>query len=191
MNLTFWCYTQRCEARNSWWLYTWFVWWDVCDDECNHLPRDFHKGEISCGVLWVQHLRVGVYEVKEPMVVGHESSGIIAEIGSNVKHLAVGDRVALEPGVPCWKCNYCKEGLYNLCPDMQFFATPPVHGALANQVQFQCWILFLWVSTMSFLHYSFTGRVRVFEGFLIFLISSLYNIREPSHLCKRSLDSTQ
>lgn len=90
-------------------------------------------------MLCVQHLRVGVYEVKEPMVVGHESSGIIAEIGRNVKHLAVGDRVALEPGVPCWKCNYCKEGLYNLCPDMQFFATPPVHGSLANQVEFQCW----------------------------------------------------
>ena len=91
----------------------------------------------------MQHLRVGVYEVKEPMVVGHESSGIIAEIGRNVKHLAVGDRVALEPGVPCWKCNYCKEGLYNLCPDMQFFATPPVHGSLAHQVEFQsCSLIF-------------------------------------------------
>ncbi|KAJ9539688.1 hypothetical protein OSB04_026194, partial [Centaurea solstitialis] len=45
-----------------------------------------------------------------------------------------GDRVALEPGISCWKCTQCKEGRYNLCPEMKFFATPPIHGSLANQV---------------------------------------------------------
>lgn len=81
-----------------------------------------------------QHLKVGAYEVKEPMVIGHESAGVVEEVGSEVKHLVPGDRVALEPGVPCWKCSFCREGLYNLCPDMAFFATPPVHGSLADQV---------------------------------------------------------
>jgi len=82
----------------------------------------------------MQHLQVGNYVVKEPMVIGHECAGVVEEIGSEVKDLAVGDRVALEPGVPCWACSLCKKGLYNLCPDMKFFATPPVQGALAKQV---------------------------------------------------------
>jgi len=79
-------------------------------------------------------MKIGAFEVKKPMVIGHESSGVIEEVGAEVQHLAVGDRVALEPGVPCWTCFYCKQGLYNLCPDMAFFATPPVHGSLADQV---------------------------------------------------------
>ncbi|CAK9221880.1 unnamed protein product [Sphagnum jensenii] len=89
-----------------------------------------------CGsdVAYVKHLQVGNYVVKEPMVIGHECAGVVEEIGSEVKDLAVGDRVALEPGVPCWACSLCKQGLYNLCPDMKFFATPPVQGALAKQV---------------------------------------------------------
>ena len=46
----------------------------------------------------------------------------------------VGDRVAIEPGVPCRMCGFCKKGVYNLCPDMQFCATPPVHGNLARYI---------------------------------------------------------
>ena len=47
-----------------------------------------------------------------------------------MKRLKVGDRVALEPGVPCWSNKACREGRYNLCPDIKFFATPPHHGSL-------------------------------------------------------------
>ncbi|KAF5193932.1 L-threonine 3-dehydrogenase [Thalictrum thalictroides] len=43
-------------------------------------------------------------------------------------------RVAMEPGISCWHCFHCKGGSYNLCPDMKFFATPPIHGSLADQV---------------------------------------------------------
>ena len=68
------------------------------------------------------------------MVIGHECAGIIEEVGSEVKHLVVGDRVALEPGIICSRCNICKDGRYNLCRDMKFFASPPFHGSLANQV---------------------------------------------------------
>lgn len=74
------------------------------------------------------------YVVKEPMVIGHECAGVIEEVGSEVTSLAVGDRVAIEPGISCRRCKHCKGGRYNLCPDMKFFATPPVHGSLANQV---------------------------------------------------------
>lgn len=56
----------------------------------------------------------------------------------NTNHVVVdtqvGDRVALEPGVACRSCRLCAHGKYNLCPEMKFFATPPVHGALARYV---------------------------------------------------------
>ncbi|KAJ4825671.1 hypothetical protein Tsubulata_051391 [Turnera subulata] len=89
-----------------------------------------------CGsdVHYLKTMRCAHFVVKEPMVIGHECAGIIEEVGSEVKTLVPGDRVALEPGISCWRCNLCKEGRYNLCPEMKFFATPPVHGSLANQV---------------------------------------------------------
>lgn len=89
-----------------------------------------------CGsdVHYLRKMRCADFIVKEPMVIGHECAGIIEEVGSEVKHLVPGDRVALEPGISCWRCEHCKQGSYNLCPEMKFFATPPVHGSLANQV---------------------------------------------------------
>lgn len=89
-----------------------------------------------CGsdVHYYKHLRCGSFVVKEPMVIGHECAGVIEEVGKAVKNVAVGDRVALEPGIACNKCKLCKTGFYNLCEEMEFFATPPVHGSLANYV---------------------------------------------------------
>lgn len=87
-----------------------------------------------CGsdVHYWTHGRIGDFVVKAPMILGHESSGIVVEVGDSVTGLCVGDRVALEPGVPCRMCEFCKAGRYNLCPGVQFLATPPVHGSLAN-----------------------------------------------------------
>ncbi|ORZ16577.1 sorbitol dehydrogenase-2 [Absidia repens] len=75
---------------------------------------------------------VGSFIVKKPMVLGHESAGIIAAVGPGVTNLKVGDRVALEPGVACRMCEQCKQGRYNLCPEMVFAATPPYDGTLCN-----------------------------------------------------------
>ena len=66
------------------------------------------------------------------MVLGHESSGTISSIGDSVKSLKVGDRVALEPGIPCRRCVPCKSGSYNLCDLMAFASTPPYDGTLAK-----------------------------------------------------------
>lgn len=71
---------------------------------------------------------IGANVVKPPFVLGHEAGGTVVEVGENVTHLKVGDRVALEPGKTCGKCEFCKTGRYNLCPDVIFFATPPVDG---------------------------------------------------------------
>jgi D-xylulose reductase len=66
------------------------------------------------------------------MVLGHESAGTIVEVGSAVKTLKKGDRIALEPGFPCRRCPTCLSGHYNLCPDMHFAATPPIDGTLTG-----------------------------------------------------------
>jgi len=78
------------------------------------------------------HGRIGDHVVEEPLVLGHESAGEVLEAGSAVSGLSVGDRVTLEPGVPCDTCEYCKAGEYNLCPDVRFMATPPVDGAFTE-----------------------------------------------------------
>ena len=75
---------------------------------------------------------IGDFIVEPPFVLGHEAAGTVVEIGVNVKHLKVGDRVAIEPGKPCRQCEYCMRGLYNLCPDVIFLATPPVDGAFQD-----------------------------------------------------------
>lgn len=77
---------------------------------------------------------IGDYVVKPPFVLGHEPGGVVVEVGSAVKHLQVGDRVALEPGKTCGHCEFCKTGRYNLCPDVVFFATPPVDGVFQEYV---------------------------------------------------------
>jgi L-iditol 2-dehydrogenase len=89
-----------------------------------------------CGsdVHYYEHGRIGSFVVREPMVLGHESSGRVVALGPGTSKHAVGERVALEPGVPCGSCRECRAGRYNLCRDVRFFATPPIDGAFANYV---------------------------------------------------------
>lgn len=77
---------------------------------------------------------IGDFIVKPPFVLGHEPGGTVVEVGKDVTHLKVGDRVALEPGKTCGHCEFCKTGRYNLCPDVEFFATPPVDGVFQEYV---------------------------------------------------------
>ncbi len=77
---------------------------------------------------------IGDYVVKPPFVLGHEPGGVVVEVGKDVKHLKAGDKVALEPGKTCGHCEFCREGKYNLCPDVVFFATPPVDGVFQEYV---------------------------------------------------------
>lgn len=90
-----------------------------------------------CGsdLHYYSHGRIGNFVVEFPYILGHECAGTIVSVGADVKHLQVGDRVALEPGVPCGHCEFCLGGQYNLCPDVQFLATPPYQGCLMNYVK--------------------------------------------------------
>ncbi|KAF4660387.1 hypothetical protein FOL47_007180 [Perkinsus chesapeaki] len=93
----------------------------------------------ACGICgsdvhYLKRGRIGDFSVRNPMVIGHEAAGIVEAVGDGVNNVKVGDRVAMEPGVPCGHCDLCKSGKYNLCPDVKFFATPPIDGCLANFV---------------------------------------------------------
>lgn len=85
---------------------------------------------------------IGEFVVKPPFVLGHEPGGTVVAVGSDVKHLKVGDRVALEPGKTCGHCEFCRQGKYNLCPDVVFFATPPVDGVFQEYVAHEAALCF-------------------------------------------------
>ncbi|MFC9772611.1 MULTISPECIES: NAD(P)-dependent alcohol dehydrogenase [unclassified Pseudarthrobacter] len=92
-----------------------------------------------CGsdVHYYEHGRIGPYVVDHPLILGHELSGRIAAVGSAVDPGRIGKRVAVEPQHPCRTCKQCKAGRYNLCPDIEFYATPPIDGAFAEYVTIQ------------------------------------------------------
>ncbi|GAA0137688.1 NAD(P)-dependent alcohol dehydrogenase [Paenibacillus sp. YSY-4.3] len=91
-----------------------------------------------CGsdVHYYEHGKIGDFIVNGDFILGHECAGTVVAIGKDVKQLQVGDRVALEPGVTCGQCEFCKSGRYNLCPDVEFLATPPYHGCFENYIAF-------------------------------------------------------
>ena len=110
------------------------------DDEV--LGKLEYVGICGSDLHYYENGRIGDYIVKPPFVLGHEPGGTVVEIGKNVKHLQVGDRVALEPGKTCGQCEFCRTGKYNLCPDVVFFATPPVDGVFQEYVAHEAGLCF-------------------------------------------------
>lgn len=93
--------------------------------------------------------KIGNFIVEFPFVLGHEAGGTVVETGSKVTHLKPGDRVAMEPGKTCGKCEFCKSGRYNLCRDVIFFATPPVNGVFQEYVAHEAGLCFKLPDTVS------------------------------------------
>ncbi|KAH6974670.1 sorbitol dehydrogenase [Ilyonectria destructans] len=96
-----------------------------------------------CGsdLHYFTHFRNGDIEIKEPLSQGHESAGIIVAVGTQAESqygLKIGDRVALEVGVPCDECEECQDGAYNVCEKMRFrssaTAFPHFQGTLQERV---------------------------------------------------------
>ncbi|XP_068615176.1 sorbitol dehydrogenase [Brachionichthys hirsutus] len=96
------------------------------------LLRIHSVGICGSDVHYWQHGSIGDFVLTKPMVLGHEASGRVVKVGSAVKHLKVGDRVAIEPGVPRQADEFCKTGRYNLSPTIFFCATPPDDGTLCR-----------------------------------------------------------
>lgn len=103
------------------------------------VPRGYVKVAVKavgiCGsdVHYYKEGAIGSFVLRQPMILGHEVGGVVVEAGEDT-HIPVGSVVALEPGVPCGACQQCRTGHYNLCQDVQFFATPPVDGAMTKYV---------------------------------------------------------
>ncbi|KAK9375590.1 chaperonin 10-like protein [Lipomyces chichibuensis] len=93
-----------------------------------------------CGsdLHYYHHGRNGDFALQHPLSLGHESAGVVTAVGSDVHDFKVGDKVALEVGIPCSECKWCRKGRYNLCPDMRFRSScktaPHFDGTLVQKV---------------------------------------------------------
>ena len=93
-----------------------------------------------CGsdLHYYNHGGFGAVRLKEPMILGHEVSGHIAELGPGVDGIAPGDLVAVSPSRPCGACRFCAEGLPNQCLDMRFYGSampfPHIQGAFREEL---------------------------------------------------------
>lgn len=99
-------------------------------DDDRILIRVKAVGVCGSDVHYYEHGRMGPFAPSEPLVLGHESAGEVVECGKVVKGFSPGERVALEPGIPCGGCEMCKRGRYNLCSSVYFMGSAPnQHGA--------------------------------------------------------------
>lgn len=93
-------------------------------------------GVCASDVHYYREGRIGDAVVTDPLVIGHEFGGIIAEVGPGVTNVKPGDRVAVEPGIHCGTCDMCADGYHNLCRNMRFCGTPPHDGSMR---EFMAW----------------------------------------------------
>ena len=105
------------------------------DDEV--LIKVASVGVCGSDVHYYREGRIGDFVVDAPLVLGHEVSGRIVAVGAGVSESRIGERVAIEPQRPCRVCAQCAAGRYNLCPFMEFYATPPIDGAFQDYVTIQ------------------------------------------------------
>ncbi|MFV0361828.1 MAG: PfkB family carbohydrate kinase [Suipraeoptans sp.] len=112
---------------------------EVRDTEMPGCPAGYVKLKVEyCGVCGSD---VHIYSIGEPafpdiypFILGHEFAGTVVEIGEGVTDLVIGDRVAVEPGITCGKCEWCRKGKYNLCKNIKFLSAPREHGAMRNYI---------------------------------------------------------
>lgn len=134
------------------------------------LIRVAYVGVCGSDMALFENGYIGESIVPGPMVLGHEASGTVVRVGSAVVDLHPGMRVALEPGVPCMKCEFCRGGRYNLCPDVYFWASLPVmEGAFQEYVRHPA----------SFCH-PLPDQVGLLEGALIEPLSVAFHAVDRS-----------
>jgi L-iditol 2-dehydrogenase len=75
---------------------------------------------------------IGSQQLQGPTVLGHEYAGVVEAVGSDADPSLVGKRVAVEPGIPCMRCEWCRTGHYNVCRDMFFPGGPGKDGAFCD-----------------------------------------------------------
>ncbi len=107
----------------------------------------------------------GAIRVIDPMVLGHEVSGEIAALGAGVTGLSLGDRVAVNPSLPCGACGFCLRGEPNHCTDMRFFGSamrrPHIDGAFREVLVTEAARCVVVPSSMPFGHAAFAEPLAV------------------------------
>lgn len=120
-----------------------------------------------CGsdLHYFNHYRNGDIIVREPLTLGHESSGTVVAVGNAVSNLRPGDRVALEVGLPCEDCEYCSQGRYNICRAMNFRSSakafPHAQGTLQERINHPANWCHKYAPSMSLYHVSPTDQHRL------------------------------
>jgi len=114
------------------------------------LIRMKRVGVCGSDVHFYREGRIGSFVVEESLILGHECSGEIAEVGDEVIHLKAGQRVVVEPGFVCGKCHYCRGGRYNLCKEVRFYGAPPFDGTFAEYAAAPEQNVYLMPDDMSF-----------------------------------------
>ncbi|KAG9313461.1 chaperonin 10-like protein [Chiua virens] len=116
-------------------------------------PPQYNQAQVAvrttglCGsdLHYYLEARNGDFAIQAPLVLGHESAGVIVSVGPGVKHLVPGQRVAIEAGVMCQHCNYCDSGRYNLCKELRFASSaktfPHLDGTLQNRMNHPAHVL--------------------------------------------------
>lgn len=100
-----------------------------------------------CGsdLHYYMHARNGDFAVRAPLVLGHESAGIVTALPSGASTFRIGQRVAIEAGIYCRTCSFCLSGRYNLCRQMRFCSSaarfPHVDGTLQTVMNHPAYVL--------------------------------------------------
>ncbi|MFK0290346.1 NAD(P)-dependent alcohol dehydrogenase [Streptomyces sp. NPDC090442] len=99
------------------------------------LVRVLAVGTCGSDVHFYEHGELGGFRAEGPLILGHEPSGVIVATGPGVTRRSPHERVSIEPGTCCGRCEQCRAGRYNLCPAMHFYAVPgQADGAFAEYV---------------------------------------------------------
>lgn len=127
---------------------------ELQEDEISIRPE--YVGICGSDVHFFEEGRIGGCTVSFPFILGHECAGTVVKTGNKVSKFKVGDRVTIEPQIPCGTCAYCRKGRYNLCPDVKFLSTPPYDGVLREEFHYR-----------ADMAYRLPNQVSTLEGALI------------------------
>lgn len=123
--------------------------------------RPEYVGVCGSDVHFFEEGRIGNCVVTYPFILGHECAGTVVGIGKKVKKFKVGDRVTVEPQIPCGTCSYCRSGRYNLCPEVKFLSTPPYDGVLREEFHYREDMTYLLPENVSLLEGALTEPLAV------------------------------
>jgi L-iditol 2-dehydrogenase len=99
------------------------------------LIRMTNVGVCGSDVHYYTTGKIGSQIVQYPFTVGHEGAGIVEKVGSAVCLVKPGDRVAIDPAMPCWECDQCKAGRFHTCRKLRFLGCPgQAEGCLSEYI---------------------------------------------------------